>query len=279
MPRGLGEIGERLRRSTVQVRLEGARAGGSGVIAAAEGTIVTNAHVARGDRAAVELWNGRELPATLVARDGRRDLAVLKIDAAGLPAATFGDSSVLRVGEFVLAIGNPMGFAGALTTGIVHALGSVPGLGAQQWVLADVRLAPGNSGGPLADAHGRVIGINTMIVHGLGAAVPSNALTAFLRRGISGFALGVTVHAVRLGDRRIGLLILKVEPGSPAAAASLWVGDLLIGSDGRPFRSVEDLHRLLDKAGRVIQLEFLRGDRSSTRKMAVRLQQTAAEAA
>src|SRR5437868_1267846 len=108
MARVFGEIAERLRRSTVEVRLHGAQAGGSGVIATADGQIVTNAHVARGD-AAVRLWDGRELPARLVARDARRDLAMLRVEARGLPAAALGDSNALRVGELVMAIGNPMG--------------------------------------------------------------------------------------------------------------------------------------------------------------------------
>jgi len=279
MPLALGEIAERLRRSTVQVMLPGANAGGSGVIAAADGTIVTNAHVARGGHCSVQLWDGRQLPAKLAARDARRDLAALKIAAAGLTAADFGDSSALRAGELVMAIGNPMGFIGALTTGVVHALGTLPGFGAQSWVLADVRLAPGNSGGPLADARGRVIGINTMIVHGLGAAVPGNAVTAFLRRGASGFTLGVTVQAVRLEDRRTGLLVLKVEAGSPAAAAPLWAGDVLIGAEGRPFGSADDLRQALDNAGSLIRLQFLRGDRDATREAAIRLPHRVAEAA
>jgi len=223
------------------------------------------------------------LLAPLRVADARRDLATLKVEAGGLPAATFGDSNALRVGELVMAIGNPMGFIGALTTGVVHALGSLAGFGRQSWVLADVRLAPGNSGGPLADAHGRVIGINTMIVNGLGAAVPGNAVTAFLRRGASGFSLGVTVQPVRLEGRRFGLLVLKVEPGSPAAAAPLWTGDVLTGAGGRPFRSVDDLHLLLDgvlnDAGGVIHLQFLRGDRAATREVAIRLARPVAEAA
>jgi len=283
MARAFGEIAERLRRSSVEVRLRGATAGGSGVIATADGQIVTNAHVARGAGASVRLWDGRELPATLLARDARRDLATLKVEAGGLPAATFGDSGALRVGELVMAIGNPLGFIGALTTGVVHALGRLAGFGRQSWVLADVRLAPGNSGGPLADAYGRVVGINTMIVHGLGAAVPGNAVTAFLRRGASGFSLGVTVQPVRLEDRRFGLLVLKVEPGSPAAAAPLWTGDVLTGAGGRPFRSVDDLHLLLDgvldDAGGVIHLQFLRGERAATREVAIRLGHPVAEAA
>jgi serine protease Do len=282
MARAFGEIAERLRRSTVEVLLRGAdlrdNAGGSGVIASPDGRIVTNAHVARGPDASVRLWDGRELHATLLARDPRRDLATLQVEAAGLPSASFGDSGALRVGELVMAIGNPMGFIGALTTGVVHALGSLSGFGRQSWVLADVRLAPGNSGGPLADASGRVIGINTMIVNGLGAAVPGNAVTAFLRRGASGFSLGVTVQAVRLEDRRFGLLVLKVEPGSPAAAAPLWTGDVLIGVGGRPLRSVDDLHQALDDSG-VIHLQFLRGDRAATREVAIGLAHRVAEAA
>jgi serine protease Do len=279
MARAFGETAERLRRSTVEVRLRGANAGGSGVIATSDGRIVTNAHVARGPGASVRLWDGRELPATLLARDTRRDLAMLKVEAGGLPAAPFGDSGALRVGELVMAIGNPMGFIGALTTGVVHALGSLPGFGRQSWVLADVRLAPGNSGGPLADAYGRVVGINTMIVNGLGAAVPGNAVTAFLRRGASGFSLGVTVQPVRLEDRRFGLLVLKVEPGSPAAAAPLWIGDVLTGVAGRAVLSVDDLHEALDGAGGVIHLQFLRGDRAATRTVSIHLERPVAEAA
>jgi serine protease Do len=114
----------------VEVRLPGTHAwdgaGGSGVIASPDGQIVTNAHVARGADASIRLWDGRELPAKLLARDARRDLAALKVEAGGLPAAAFGDSGALRVGELVMAIGNPMGFIGALTTGVVHALGSCP---------------------------------------------------------------------------------------------------------------------------------------------------------
>jgi serine protease Do len=286
MARAFGEVAERLRRSTVEVRLRGANSGGSGLIASPDGRIVTNAHVANGAGASVRLWDGRELSAKLLARDARRDLAALQVEATGLPAATFGDSSALRVGELVMAIGNPMGFIGALTTGVIHALGSLSGFGRQSWVLADVRLAPGNSGGPLADASGRVIGINTMIVSGLGAAVPGNAVTAFLRRGVSGFSLGVTLQPVRLEDSSFGLLVLEVEPGSVAAAAPLWIGDVLTGAGGRPFRSVDDLHLLLDGAlpdragaGGVIHLQFLRGDRAATREVAIRLARPVAEAA
>src|SRR5580692_5089254 len=107
MARAFGEVAERLRRSTVEVRLHEANAGGSGVIATADGQIVTNAHVAGGAGASIRFWDGRELPAKLLARDARRDLATLKVEATGLPAATLGDSGALRVGELVMAIGNP----------------------------------------------------------------------------------------------------------------------------------------------------------------------------
>lgn len=178
------EIAARLRRATVRVRghgsLSGQHGGGSGVIWQPDGLIITNAHVARGPRPSVILADGRTLVATVTARDERHDLAALTVDATGLPAAVIGDSDALRVGALVLAVGNPLGLAGALTTGIVHA--ALPdGPRGHGWVRADVRLAPGNSGGPLADAAGRVIGINSMIAGGLALAVPSNTVARFLR--------------------------------------------------------------------------------------------------
>ncbi|MGH9594804.1 MAG: S1C family serine protease, partial [Bryobacteraceae bacterium] len=179
MPMGFGEIAERLRRSTVRVTA-GRRGQGSGVIVRAEGIIVTNAHVVSSRPIQVDLWDGTRAPADLLSRDASRDIAVLRIARVGLAAAVLGDSNRLRPGELVLAVGNPLGFLGALTTGVIHAVGRVPGLGARKWIQADVRLAPGNSGGPLADANGRVIGINTMIAGGVGLAVPSNSLAGAL---------------------------------------------------------------------------------------------------
>ena len=123
---------------------------------------------------------GVSLKLPVTAKDSARDLAVLKVEMTGLPAATVGDSDALRVGELVLAIGNPLGLVGALTTGIISRLD--PGVPSRQrWVMTNVRLFPGNSGGPLADAQGRVIGINSMIAGGLALAVPSNAVEHFLR--------------------------------------------------------------------------------------------------
>ena len=281
--RDFGEVTERLRRSTVQIGSgRGGRGSGSGVIWNSDGLIVTNAHVAMEDCATVQLWDGREYGAQVRARDSRRDLASLEISASGLPAAVAGDSNSLKAGELVLAIGNPLGFIGALTTGVVYSLGPLRGLGRQQWVQASVRLAPGNSGGPLADAQGRVIGLNTMIAAGgLALAVPSNAVAEFLNRGRSRATLGVTVRPVLLENRQsLALLVLEVAPSGPAAAASILIGDLLLGANGRAFRSVDDLADEIDAvADGVMTFEFLRGDRARRRQVAVRFGNRSAEAA
>ena len=145
---GFGEIAEQLRRSTVLIH-SGSRGSGSGVIWSSDGLIVTNAHVVRGSNVRVQLWDGREFEGAVASRDPRRDLAALRISADSLPAASPADSSQLRPGELAIAIGNPMGFVGALTTGVIHAIGPLRALGSQTWVQASVRLAPGNSGGPL----------------------------------------------------------------------------------------------------------------------------------
>jgi serine protease Do len=249
---GFGEIAERLRRSTVQIHPNGGQGGqGSGVIWPA-GLILTNAHVARAPEAAIELWDGRRFPASVTARDPRRDLAALRIDGAPpLEAATPGDSTVLRPGELVIAIGNPFGFAGALSTGVVHSIG-------RQWIYADVRLAPGNSGGPLADASGRVVGINTAIVNGLGAAIPSAAVLDFVRNGPRP-ALGVTLRPVQLG-----LMLIEVDPEGSAAVAGLRVGDVVLGR-------LEDLHASLDAGNDLVRLRFLRGDTRRVRETVVRI--------
>ena len=164
-------------RSTVQVRELSSPNCGSGVIWRPDGLIITNSHVVSGSRATVELSDRRVFDAAVTARNPERDLAALQIKAADLPPATVGDSDALRVGEMVLAIGNPFGLFG-VTTGIIHAISSKGR--SSHWVQADVRLFPGNSGGPLADAKGRVIGINSMIAGGLAFAVPSNAVECFL---------------------------------------------------------------------------------------------------
>lgn len=271
---GFGEIAEQLRRSTVLIHA-GGRGSGSGVIWTTDGTIVTNAHVVRSSNTRVELWDGREFDATVTARDPRHDLATLRISADHLPAASPADSSQLRPGELAIAIGNPMGFVGALTTGVIHAIGPLRGLGSQTWVQASVRLAPGNSGGPLADARGHVIGINTMVAGRLALAIPSNAVLDFLAGGPRSAWLGVILHPVRLpraNDHSFGLVLLEVDPGSPAAQASLMAGDILLGTEEKPFRSVDDLVKAMDGQGlRLLRFEFLRGDYSRVRRVTLQL--------
>jgi serine protease Do len=276
---GFGEIAEQLRRSTVLIQA-GGRGSGSGVIWSSDGLLVTNAHVVRGSHACVQLWDGREFEAAIQSRDPRRDLAQLRIDAESLPAASPADSSQVRPGELAIAIGNPMGFIGALATGVIHGVGPLPRLGSQSWVQADVRLAPGNSGGPLADARGRIVGINTMVAGRLALAIPSNAVRDFLAVGSADAWLGVTVHPALIPRsasraKAFGLVILEVEPGSPAAMASLLPGDILLGTEEKPFASLEDLSRaLLGSGPRVLRVEFLRGDYSRIRRVAVQLRST-----
>jgi serine protease Do len=282
-----GEIAENLRRSTVLIHA-GARGNGSGVIWSSDGIIVTNAHVVRRAQLRVQLWDARELDATLLSSDRVRDIATLRVNAKNLPAASSADSSRVRPGELAIAIGNPLGFVGALTTGVVHAVGPLPGLGPQSWVQAGVRLAPGNSGGPLADAAGRVIGINTMVAGRLALAIPSNAVTDFLTgirsgEGANDGWLGVTLYPVqvpRSGSRAakaFGLVILELDPGSPAAQASLLPGDILLGTEDKPFSLLEDLSRALRGQGpRLLRIEFLRGDYNRTRRVTIRLGDQAA---
>jgi serine protease Do len=274
--KGFGEIAEQLRRSTVLIH-SGGRGNGSGVIWSSDGVIITNAHVLRSARLRVQLWDGREFDAAVHSRDVHRDLARLRVDATNLPAASHGDSSEVRVGELAIAIGNPLGFVGALTTGIIHSVGPIRGLGGQSWVQADLRLAPGNSGGPLADAHGRIIGINTMVAGRLALAIPSNAVASFLSAGSSDGWLGVTLHPVQVPrtngrGKSLGLLLIDVQPNSPAAHASLLPGDILLGTEGSPFTALEDLAAALQGSGaRLLRLEFLRGDYSHVRRVTVQL--------
>jgi serine protease Do len=277
---GFGEIAEKLRRATVQVSA-GRRGGGSGIIVKPEGVIVTNAHVvSSGSRDVVSsldvhLCDGTRAKAEFLAQDRARDLALLRIAKHDLPAAPLADSDLLRVGELVIAIGNPFGFIGALTTGIVHAVGPVRGLGPRKWIQSDVQLAPGNSGGPLANAQGHIIGINTMIAGGIGLAIPSNAVRRLLQGSGQPAFLGVVVQPVRVtigGQRQTGLLIMEVGKGGAADLASLMLGDILVGVEGQSIRTLNDFEKVFDGAGeRLVRLQFLRGDRTTIRTVAVRL--------
>ncbi|GAC1304267.1 MAG: hypothetical protein NVSMB19_14960 [Vulcanimicrobiaceae bacterium] len=167
-------LAARLRAVTVRVIDAAGGGAGSGVLWDAAGSIVTNAHVARGRFAEIRFPDGRYARGTVVRRDVQRDLAEVRILAPpGLPAARTRRSSSLVAGELVAAIGNPHGLVGALTTGLVQRCNG-------RWVIADVRLEPGNSGGPLADMAGRVVGINSMVASDRAFAVPSDAVAAFL---------------------------------------------------------------------------------------------------
>lgn len=273
---GFGEVAEKLRRSTVLIH-SGGRGSGSGVIWSSDGTLVTNAHVVRSTRPTIQLWDGREFEAMIHSRDSLGDLAQLRINTRDLPAASTADSSQLRPGELAIAIGNPMGFVGALATGVIHGVGPLSGLGSQSWVQAEVRLAPGNSGGPLADASGRIVGINTMVAGRLALAIPSNAVRDFLSATPNDGRLGVTLHPAFIPSpanrgKAFGLVVLEIEPESPAALASLLPGDILLGTEESRFASLQDLARALQGSGpRVLRLEFLRGNYQRIRRVAVQL--------
>ncbi|GAC1443883.1 MAG: hypothetical protein NVSMB52_02690 [Chloroflexota bacterium] len=254
---------ERIQGSTVHVR-SGRMGGGSGVIWTSGGLVVTNAHVARSSRPTIELRDGRTLDAQIIDIDKHRDLAALKIDAVGLPAIDPGNSDALRVGQLVVAIGNPLGLTGALTVGIIHALAPPGTRDKQHWVQADIDLAPGNSGGPLVDVSGRVIGINSMVSGGLALSVPSNEVTAFLTRSAARPHLGVTTRPVVVdldGQKRSGLLVLHAEAGSVAERCGIILGDVLIGIHGIPISGSGDLISALQKcaAGSTLHLDALRG--------------------
>lgn len=174
----LGDLAERLRRVTVQVRA-GPRSAGAGVVWFRRGLIVTNAHVATGAKVDVVLPDGRAARTRLVARDPERDLAALELLADDHEPAVRADARGLRPGELVIAVGHPLGVTYAAALGLVHRP-PTGRRGPTAWLQADIRLAPGNSGGPLADAAGRVVGINAMIVGGLGFAVPTHVVESFL---------------------------------------------------------------------------------------------------
>ena len=265
------DLAARLRASTVEVRSE-ERGGGSGVIWRTDGLIITNHHVAQTDHPTVVLADGRSFPSRVTARDPERDLAALQIEATDLPAAEIGDSAALRVGHLVLAMGHPLGIKGALTMGIVHAV-SGGGSGPARWVQADVSLAPGNSGGPLVDVEGRVVGINSMIAGGLALAVPSNAVTRFLGAGAEAAWLGVQTQPVPLGPSlaaRVGqesaLLVLEVVAQSPAITAGLLPGDILLLAGAEPLTEPGDLLAILREAlpGTPLELALLRGGERTT---------------
>lgn len=244
----IATVAARLRASTMRVHDEGGRGSGSGVLWDAEGLVLTNAHVVRGRAATIETRDGKRHRTRLVRRDDGRDLAALRIETPGdvrdLVPAAVRDSKTLVPGELVVAAGNPLGFVGAVTAGLVHRCNA-------RWVIADVRLAPGNSGGPLADAEGRVVGINSMVANGLALAVPSAAVATFLAAAAGaneGRRLGVRLEPVRISRRDAALLIVEVEPGSVAERSGLVLGDAILGTAPQQIRPREPIAEQLVSA-------------------------------
>ena len=276
--------------AAVQVSSSGRRGAplgsGSAVALSSDGYLVTSAHVvAGGDGGRLDLADGRQLRFRVRGRDPLSDLAVLVAEHGELQPARLGDASALRVGQLVVAIGNPLGLAGSVTAGVVSALGrSLPTrAGAQVRVIDDViqtdaALNPGNSGGALADSAGRVVGINTALAGvGLGLAVPVNATTeriigALVRDGrvrrahlgVAGSARPIPPRWAAEIGRSKGLEVVEVIKGSPAESAGLRPGDIIIEVDGRPIESPRDLQRLMvdGPIERFLVIRVLRGPSS-----------------
>jgi S1-C subfamily serine protease len=258
-------------------------AAGSGFIVTPDGFALTNSHVVHGATdLRVKLTDGRRLTAQLIGDDPDTDLAVVRLDAPDLVPATLGDSDALRPGQVAIAIGCPLGFQCTVTSGIISALGR--SLRAQNGRLmdaviqTDAALNPGNSGGPLVNARGEVIGVNTAVIlpaQGLAFAVPVNTAREVaahlinhgrIRRGFVGFG-GQTVPLVRQIVRHYqlpqetGVLVIAVEPGSPAQAAGLAEGDIIIRAGEHPAASIEAIQRVLthETIGIAMPLTALRG--------------------
>jgi S1-C subfamily serine protease len=265
------------------VHIELSKGAGSGFVFAPDGLILTNSHVISGaPHARVTLLDGRRFDADLVGDDPDTDLAVLRITADALASVAFGDSSSLRPGQLVIAIGNPFGFQHTVTAGVVSALGR--GLRArtgrliENLVQTDAALNPGNSGGPLVTADGRVVGVNTAIIrggNGIAFAIPSSTaqavVSSLLRDGrVRRAVLGISAHTTAVprrfvvGHRLAGdeaVVITEVHTRTAAAAAGLRPGDVIVQFDGAAVGSVDALHRLLTEAtiDRPVTLRVLRG--------------------
>ncbi len=273
--RAVVAVAERLSPSVANLRVarrvRGGRVatgGGSGVVVTPDGFMLTSAHVVAAAHGTVEasFVDGREVSAEVVGADPLSDLAVLRSDSADLVPAVLGDAEDLRVGQLVVAIGNPNGFAGSVTAGVVSALGrSLPvrsraaGRIVENVIQTDAALNPGNSGGALADGRGCVVGINTAVAGvGLGLAVPINATTRriigalmrdgrFVRAyiGIAGGSRPLPPKLARELGRTAGVEVVEVVEGSPAAKAGLRPEDLIVSVGGTDVEGADDLQRLM----------------------------------
>jgi serine protease Do len=271
-----GRIAEFLRRATVQIRVAGADAQGSGSgLVLTAGQIITNAHVAISNDVIVESWDGTSHKARVVRKDPHADLALLSADTVDAPPAAL-SSYEPKAGAAVIAVGNPLGFVGAVSSGFVQAVGVIRGLGWRRWVQADVRLAPGNSGGPLADVLGQIVGINTMIAGGLALAIPASTVQRFLSAK-SARTLGVTIRPVTLRSPRDvprpALLILELTKGGAAERASLLPGDILLEAGGQALHSPDDLSAALTH-GDLVSFAFHRAGDAKVRRVTVELGQS-----
>jgi len=255
---------------------------GSGFLITPDGFILTNSHVVQGaSKIAVTLSDGRRFDASLVGHDSGTDIAVIRISAPALVPAPLGDSEKIRVGQLAIAIGNPFGFQYSVTAGVVSALGrslrSESGRLIDNVIQTDAALNPGNSGGPLVNSNGEVIGINTAVIlpaQGLCFAVAVNTakfiaghliMHGRIRRaylGVGGQTVAIPRFVVRAQELKTesGVLVISIEKESPAAQAGLKDGDVIVGLGDSPVRSVDDLHKLLTEAhiGSRCELTLLR---------------------
>ena len=279
---------------------------GSGVIVdAAKGLVLTNHHVIEGaDEVSVTLSDGRTFPATFVGSDPDTDVALMKIPADKLVALPLANSDQLRVGDFVVAVGNPFGFSQTVTSGIVSAVGrsGLPGLGFQNFIQTDASINPGNSGGALVNLRGELVGINTATFNpqgsragdiGLGFAIPANlagnvlrqlASTGEVRRGTLGMETQTVDDALAKGlglDTARGAVVTRVFPGSAAAAAGVKVGDVVLSANGQRMDSREALHNFegLQAVGSAVALELRRGANPMTVNATLREQPRAYDGA
>jgi S1-C subfamily serine protease len=273
-------------------RRGGERGGsGSGIVIAPDGYVLTNSHVIhRADEFEVAFPSGESRCATLVGDDPATDLALLRVDGSGLSYAMIGDSSAIRVGQLVIAIGNPLGFQSTVSTGVVsspaRALRSREGRLIENIIQHTAPLNPGNSGGPLVDSRAHVIGVNTAIIamaQGIGFAVSANTASwvvpQLLAKGrVQRAYLGIAGSDRPLEPsfvRRHGLeteravQVAAVEPGGPAQAAGIEEGDLVVAIEGRPVSGIDDLHRFLAEwpIDRPLEVSILRGEERSQKRI------------